>query len=67
MVEMLLRIALTGRLDDGVGMDDFINKIAEGDPASTLQRILWFLGKPVRLVEQLGKELRLLKEVWTAA
>jgi hypothetical protein len=67
MVEMLLRIALTGRLDDGVGMDDFINKIAEGDPAYALQRILWFLSKPVRLVEQLGKELRLLKEVWTAA
>jgi hypothetical protein len=67
MVEMLLRIALEGRLDDGVMVDDFINRIAEDDAASTINRILWFLGKTVSLVEKLGKELRLLKEVWTAA
>jgi hypothetical protein len=67
MVEMLLRIALEGRLDEGVQVDDFINHIAESGQKNVLDSILWFLGKSVSLVEKLGKELKLLKEVWTAA
>jgi len=69
LVEGLLRIALDGRLDKRVELNDFINHIVKDDQTDNLTRILWFLelDRIVSLVEKLGKELMLLRMVWTSA
>jgi hexokinase len=64
-VRMILEGLLEGRLADGVDVSDFIDSITDPD---TIKRIKYFLGRTVKLVETMGKQLRLLERfVWSAA
>ena len=67
MVEMLLRAILRDRLEADVSVDDFIKNISGDGVKDTVRRIIWLLSKPVKLVEDLGKELSLIREFWISA
>ncbi len=72
-IEMFLREYLTNSLEGGEkDADEFIANLQESedeakDTSKVTKRILFFLGKIVRLTEILAREMRLMKEFWTAA
>jgi len=73
MVEAILRDMLRGALDvDETGLDEFIRRMGEPEESTAgigqiRERIAYFLGKSVSLIEKLGRELQLMKAFWTAA
>ncbi|MBN2452627.1 MAG: 6-phosphogluconolactonase [Candidatus Omnitrophica bacterium] len=72
-VEALLKDMLTGCVGVGeVDVRDFINGLPESDDevsdtAKITLRIMGFLNRIVRLTDILARDLRLMKEFWTAA
>lgn len=74
MVEALLRYMVKGCLDlDDRGMDAFMNELGRpGDGAGLtreelVQRVLFLLCYPIKLVEKIGREIQLMKNFWIAA
>lgn len=74
IVEALLRTMMKGTLGaDDKDMDAFLDVLGNPDDGAALshealvQRILFLLGKTVRIVEKIGEEIRLMKNFWIAA
>ena len=74
MVEALLRTMMRGTLGaEDNDMDAFLNELGNPDDGAGLsrdalaKRILFLLGKTVRVVEKIGEEIRLMKNFWIAA
>lgn len=74
IVEALLRTMMKGTLGtDDKDMDAFLDVLGNPDDGAGLsrealvQRILFLLGKTVRIVEKIGEEIRLMKNFWIAA
>ncbi len=74
MVESLLRYMVKGCLDvDDKGMETFMSELGRpGDGAGLkrqelVDRILFLLGKTVKLIEKIGQEIQLMKNFWVAA
>jgi hypothetical protein len=73
-IEALLRTLMKGTLgEDDKELDAFLNVLGNPDDGAGLshdalvQRILFLLGKTVRIVEKIGEEIRLMKNFWIAA
>jgi hypothetical protein len=73
-IEALLRTLMKGTLGgDDKELDAFLDVLGNPDDGAGLshdalvQRILFLLGKTVRIVEKIGEEIRLMKNFWIAA
>lgn len=74
MVEMLLRYMIKGCLDvDDKGMNEYFDELGNPNDGQGLsrealvKRILFLIGKTIKVVERIGEEIRLMKAFWTAA
>lgn len=74
MVESLLRGMVKGCLDvDDRGMDAFMSELGRSEDGAGLKRqelvdrILFLLGKTIKVAERIGQEIQLMKNFWIAA
>ncbi|MFH1190519.1 MAG: hypothetical protein V1682_07535 [Candidatus Omnitrophota bacterium] len=74
MVEMLLKYMLKGCLDlDDSELKEYLNELGKPDDGQGLsrealvKRILFLIGKTIKVAERIGEEIRLMKVFWMAA